>query len=191
MDYDQAKSTSIIYYCFSFLCTGLINRECGALDNYYLTQLDVLIEVISEWSDFQQYAEKLTILRDDLIEKERQAFDVNLNHFNTLIHGDLWTNNVMIKYANDNKPENMILIDFQYSCWTSPTIDLQGFLNISLRESIRRNNLNELVEFYYNRLICYLNLLNYSKSIPTLQEFQQQFRKRSLHGKCQYWIMFY
>lgn len=87
---------------------------------------------------------------------------------------------------NDNdvakEAENMIFIDFQYSCWASPTVDLHLFLNSSLNESLRPNSFDELVEFYHENLAGYLKCLGYKKNIPTLHEFKQQYHDRDFYG---------
>lgn len=57
---------------------------------FYLTHLDVIIEVVSTWQDGEQYMEKLKRLRSNLIEKGAKAFDPEPTHFNTMIHGDMF-----------------------------------------------------------------------------------------------------
>lgn len=154
-----------------------------------MTQFDAAVEVIAEWPDFAAYTDKLRRLRVNLIEKGRKAFDADRTHFNTLIHGDMWTNNLMIKYANvggksgeQSAVENMVYLDFQFSCWTSPAIDLHYFLNTSLQETLRENHMNELIEFYHGQLANYLKRLNYPGHIPTSDEFQKQFLEKSFYG---------
>lgn len=144
--------------------------------------------MIAKWPDFAAHTDKLRRLRDNLMEKGRQAFDANPKHFNTMIHGDMWTNNLMMKYGNidgeteQSMVENMVYLDFQFSCWTSPAIDLHYFFNTSLQETLRENYLNELIEFYHGQLANYLMRLNYLGHIPTLDEFQKQFLEKSFYG---------
>lgn len=158
-------------------------KEVGAVDAFFLSQFDALIDVTSEWSDFESYAMKLRQFRDNLMTKEREAFQINPKHFNTLIHSDLWMNNIMIKKSNENQLENMIFIDFQFSAWASATIDLHHLISSSLAESVRQNHLNELIASYHSCLVSLLAQLDYSKSIQSLREFQQEFNERSIHGK--------
>lgn len=60
-----------------------------------------------------------------------------------------WMNNLMIKYKNGSEIANVILLDFQYSCWTSPAIDLHYFFNNSLQECLWPDRFDELLEFYH------------------------------------------
>lgn len=169
---------------------GLISRSTDGLNIFYLTNLDSVIEVVSKWPDFTLYTEKLRRLRANFMEKGRKAFDAEPNHFNTLIHGDMWINNLMTKRIDDETPiENMIYLDFQFSCWTSATIDLQYFLNTSLEEALRPDRIQELLEFYHKHLTGFLKQLGYRKSMPTFVEFQKQFLGKSLYGRCSMWIL--
>lgn len=67
-----------------------MSRHTDALDTFFLTQFDVLMEVVSTWPDNEHYIDKLQRLRNDLMERGAKAFDPDPKHFNTLIHGDLY-----------------------------------------------------------------------------------------------------
>lgn len=79
--------------------------------------------------------------------------------------------------------ENVMLIDFQYACWSSPVIDLHYFLNTSLQESLRPNRFDELIDFYHGNLVETLKRLRYKKPIPTLEQLKQQYLDKSFYGK--------
>lgn len=161
----------------------MFNRKVMALGTFYSTLLDALIEMISTWNDFDYYREKLCRFRSKLIEKGQQTFDASQNEFNTLIHGDFWTNNIMLKYTNDDKKfDNVALIDFQFCCWTSPAIDLQYFFNTSLNEDLRLHHQDELLQYYHEILSLTLKRLNYQKHVPNVQEFRLQFMAKSFYG---------
>ncbi|XP_031629203.1 uncharacterized protein LOC116344683 [Contarinia nasturtii] len=164
---------------------GMVTRHTDSYNTFYTTGLEIIIEITSNWPEFTVYTEKLKKLRETLIEKARCTFDIKPQHFNTLIHGDIWINNLMLKFKK--KPteleiEDVILIDFQYTCWNSPANDLQFFFNSSLKESLRPNCFDELIEYYHQQLVTFLKRLTYKKSIPTLEEFKAQFYERSFYG---------
>lgn len=79
--------------------------------------------------------------------------------------------------------ENLIFIDFQYSCWTSPTIDLHYFLNNSIQESLRHERFDELIAFYHSNLVTILKQLQYKQHIPTWEQFKQQYIDKNFYGK--------
>ncbi|XP_055301831.1 uncharacterized protein LOC129568209 [Sitodiplosis mosellana] len=176
------EEKSDIFVTFKY---GHISRGADAFKDYYPLTLDAVIEIISEWPDFAVYVEKLRRLRNRIYELGCQAYDLNLNHFNTLNHDDLWGPNFMIK-TRDGSPEkpfeNVKLIDFQFAYWSSPTTDLFYFLNSSVNEALRPERFDELVQFYHEQLVDFLKRLNYKKRIPTWPEFQEQYYERRILG---------
>ncbi len=88
----------------------MLNRATTSLDTLYCSLFDVLIQLVSKWSDYEKYVEKLTKLRSSFLEKGKKSFDAKAHQFNTLIHGDLWVNNSMFTYNSKNEPEKMMLV---------------------------------------------------------------------------------
>lgn len=89
------------------LRVGLMSRHTESLDTFYLTQLDVLMElVVSSWPDAEYYLKKLRRVREHLMEFGAKAFEANPNHFNTLIHGDMFvlfhSFKILRSFLNDN-----------------------------------------------------------------------------------------
>lgn len=156
-----------------------MSRDSDMFHNFYYAQLDVIIEVISKWPDFERYTEKLRRLRNDMVEKGLQMLDPNPNHFNTLNHDDFWLKNVMVKVANAGASfENVIFIDFQNSCWASPAIDLHYLLNTSLCESLRPDYFNESIEYYHEQLSTTMRRMTFKQSVPAKEKFFSQFYAR-------------
>lgn len=166
----------------------MMNRCTEGLSSAYLTQLDALIETISKWDNYEYYVEKLRKFRPNLVEKGRSAYDPSPNHFNTLIHGDIWKNNVMVAYNEDGQLDNAVLIDFQFNCWTSPAMDLHYFFNTSLNEDVRMNDLDELIQYYHGELVDALKRLGYQKHVPTLLEFHVQYAEKIFYGSYSTWF---
>lgn len=165
-----------------YILLGVLSRDVNTLNFYFLSAYEALLERISLWPDFSSYAEKLRRMSpNDFLEKGHQMYDVNATHFNTLVHGDLWANNVLVLKDN-NTIKNAVLIDFQFGCWSSPAIDLYFFMNVGMCDSLRPIHFDELIEFYYELLTRSLKRLHYKKDIPTLHEFLIQIHKRSFCG---------
>ena len=116
------------------------------------------------------------------IEKATALYDLNENNFNVLNHGDLWINNMMFLYK-DEQPIDVLMVDFQLSSWNSPVFDLIYFFNTSLHEDIREAGQDELIQFYHENLVKTLRKLNYRGKIITLHELQLQFLEKQLCGK--------
>ncbi|XP_065222178.1 uncharacterized protein LOC135846813 [Planococcus citri] len=73
--------------------------------------------------------------------------------FNVLCHGDFWTNNIMFKYDKYGTVEDVKLIDFQYTMWSSPVRDLIHFTINSVKFDV-------YVKYFPLMLRIYLDTLN-------------------------------
>lgn len=124
-------------------------------------------------------------LRNKLIYRGQETFIAYPNQFNTLIHDDFWTNNILLKYldgSGSSRIENVTVIDWLHACWTSPVIDLHYLFNTSLHESLRPGAFEDLIAIYHGHLMTFLIRLEYQKNIPTLDEFQKQFKDKVFFG---------
>lgn len=133
----------------------------------------------------QRYAEKLKALVSDqknprLMDYTERAMEYKEGDFVTLCHGDLWTTNIMFHNNEDGKADNVIFIDFQFSVFNSPAIDLQYLFATSLQDDVCQE---EMVQVYHKHLVQALKKLKYQGRIPSLFEFQQQFQARAFYGK--------
>ncbi|KAH8363083.1 hypothetical protein KR084_005097, partial [Drosophila pseudotakahashii] len=130
----------------------------------------------------QRYQAKIDRLVDHVMDYGEQSTSINPGDFVTLAHGDLWTTNVMFQYDDEGHPTNAIFIDFQFSVWNSPAIDLHYFFSTALQADIRLKNQPELVQFYYYKLRDALKALKFSGKVPSLFTFHQQFRNRAFYA---------
>ncbi|XP_037817354.1 uncharacterized protein LOC119607484 [Lucilia sericata] len=132
------------------------------------------------------YAEKLSRLIPHAVEYVTRCYDPNPNHFLTLNHGDIWTNNLMVQYNDENEKQilqDILLIDFQYCCWASPAVDLHYFLTTSSQDDLLLNHQPKLIQYYHQVLSENLVKLKYKKHIPTLHELNVQLLERA------YWAL--
>ncbi|XP_017052340.1 uncharacterized protein LOC108095682 [Drosophila ficusphila] len=130
----------------------------------------------------ERYQAKIDRLVENVMDYGEKATSIVPGDFLTLAHGDLWTTNVMFQYDSENHPTNAIFIDFQFSMWTSPAIDLHYFFSNTLQEHIRLKHQPELVQFYYYKLRDALKRVKYSGHVPSLFAFHQQFRSRAFYA---------
>ncbi|XP_060649264.1 uncharacterized protein LOC132786678 [Drosophila nasuta] len=123
------------------------------------------------------YADKLKRLKNLVMEYTERVYDPKDDEFNTLTHGDLWVNNIMLRPKTENRDLDMLLIDFQFSAWGSPAIDLHYFFSTSLQPELRIKHLNALIEYYHSVLVDTLRALNFTGYIPTLRQMWLQLEK--------------
>ncbi|XP_002137532.3 uncharacterized protein [Drosophila pseudoobscura] len=124
-----------------------------------------------------RYSAKLEHIASNLMEYAARSVDVGEKDFQTLVHGDCWTTNVMYQYDDEGNPTSILPIDFQFSSLTSPVVDLHYLFSTSLQENVREKEI-ELVQYHYYALKQYLDKFSYKGVFPSLHEYQLQFERR-------------
>lgn len=170
--------------CLETFNRGMFNRYT---DNYapgFVGLLGACERRVSEWGgEFAHLARKLKNLKPMYMELGKRVFDCIAGHLNVLAHGDLWTNNVMVKYDEfTGEPLDAIIIDFQYSAWGSPAIDLLYMLNTSMNEEIHLRRQDELIQYYYNVLADTLKRLSFKSQVPSLHKFHLQLESKAFYA---------
>ena len=109
---------------FENLDTGLFTRKTDCFHVMFETLCEAFIEEVVTWEGFEYYARKLEQVRKNLIKNALRAFDCDDGDLHVLNHGDLWTNNLMFKYDEAENPIDAVLLDFQFTSYGSPALDL-------------------------------------------------------------------
>ncbi|EDV91301.1 uncharacterized protein LOC6568323 [Drosophila grimshawi] len=166
--------------CLEKYDRGFFNRYTNAYSGYFVGGLLAAARWMSQEPECAHYGKKLFELAPHYMDIGRECFAPLRDSVNVLAHGDVWTNNVMVKYdAVTGRPVDVLLIDFQYSFWGSPTIDLHHFFNTSLLEPLRRQEQSALFEFYHRIFRDILSKLKYKQQpIPSLLQFQLQVEQK-------------
>ncbi|GAB0088780.1 uncharacterized protein DMENIID0001_032440 [Sergentomyia squamirostris] len=151
---------------------GMFNRKTYGITSFFVTNYDALTNCVAKMMGYEMYADKLRKLRPHLVERGLKLYDPKEDELNVLIHGDLWTTNVMFRYDAEQKPIEVQLVDYQYMCWAPLTIDLHYFFNSSLTEELRQTGIDGLVQFYHHHLSDTLIKLGFGHKAPTLHELQ-------------------
>lgn len=79
----------------------------------------------------------------------------------------------MIKYDN-GKPSHCVIVDFQVFDYATPLNDVTFFLFTSVQKEFFENNLDDLFQYYYDRLIAELRLLGVDTTPYTSQSYQKE-----------------
>ncbi|KAJ8722058.1 hypothetical protein PYW08_004460 [Mythimna loreyi] len=106
---------------------------------------------------------------------------------NVICHRDLWNNNLMFHYSEDEEkrlePDDCLLVDFQAVRYQQPAGDVMLLLCCNLDPKFREKNIEMFLEFYYEELGKILN--NYNVEIYEIlskEEFLASAEEQRLWG---------
>uniref|UniRef100_A0A1B0GL90 CHK kinase-like domain-containing protein n=2 Tax=Lutzomyia longipalpis TaxID=7200 RepID=A0A1B0GL90_LUTLO len=142
----------------------------------------LLCERVKMWKGFEGIYRKLNRMKENFWPMMYESTSRKHDGYRVLTHVDFWTKNFLYKYnETSGKPIDVLFVDLQHSCYTSPANDLQYFLSISPQNHVREQHREELVRIYYESFAATLYELNYSK-IPTFAQLQDEMRKKEMLG---------
>ncbi|XP_067646821.1 uncharacterized protein [Eurosta solidaginis] len=176
--------------CLEIYDRGFFNRYTDNYSPYFVGTLIACSEfILKNMPESSYYGHKLKALAPHYMEIGKRCFSPTQGEVNVLAHGDVWVNNVMFKYdPKTSEPVDVLIIDFQYSFWGSPTIDLHHLFNTSLQEPLRLNKQDILFQYYHNIFSDILKRLNYrTHPVPTLKKFLQRVEQKrffAFHSSC-------
>lgn len=78
---------------------------------------------------------------------------------NILLHGDLWSNNMLFSYDDTEqaRPTDCRLVDFQLARYAPPALDLVSFVYLCTTEELRSRHLDDIYDHYYRSLASALS----------------------------------
>ncbi|XP_033167217.1 uncharacterized protein LOC117145611 [Drosophila mauritiana] len=162
---------------------GFFNRYTDNYEPAFVGMLQAATRRVAQWPGYEKYAEKLKALVPIYMELGKRIFDISPGHINVLAHGDLWTNNVLVKYDKQTgEPIDVVIIDFQYTAWGSPALDLFYFMNSSLEFDLHQNHQEQLIAYYFSHFADTLKKLQYRSTIPSLHQFHQQLQQKKFYA---------
>lgn len=138
-------------------CVAVLRFISKEIAHWHESPKDLLERILDQPDIIQNQIRKLTKYRPD--------------KFNVILHGDLWINNLMFKYSQE-QVKSVRILDFQKSYVSSPAIDLLYFMYTSLEEDVRTNNMEDLITEYHKHLTNTLKTLNYHSFCYTLQDLK-------------------
>uniref|UniRef100_T1PCR4 Ecdysteroid kinase n=1 Tax=Musca domestica TaxID=7370 RepID=T1PCR4_MUSDO len=119
------------------------------------------------------YLEKMEKLGEIFTENFFEKTAVDPNEFNVLNHGDCWSNNIMFQYDDQDQLRECYFVDLQIPRYGSVAQDVTYFLMTSAKLEVKVNRFDELIRYYHSNLKEHLQLLNYSKTIPSLGDIHR------------------
>lgn len=130
----------------------------------------------------ERIAEKISLIKDTIYDRICTSCARDDDDFNVILHGDLWSNNIMFKYIENGEVMNVVLVDFQICYYGPPVLDVTYCLYTSSHNDVNESDWDMLVQYYYEELRSTLNKLNYRKNVPSLMEFNAQIVMRGMYA---------
>ncbi|CAO1441467.1 unnamed protein product [Diamesa serratosioi] len=180
----QFHATTAVLYSkspelFEAFKSSPFDVEDTPLTFFFQASMVETLETVKTTPELQQYAEKLESFGSNIVEREKAVFSRNPgDKFQVLCHGDLWINNLFFKLNDDREAVDAMMVDYQECFWGSLGIDLNHFFYSSCDFNVHEHHMNDLIEFYHANLALTLKKLQFT-DIPTLEEVQQEVRKKS------------
>lgn len=139
---------------------GLTEEECG-FDNkgFYNSLMGKVIQFIREKGQHAvaDKIQKYSVEGYDMLLNLWKATEDNNKYFRVLIHGDLWTNNILFKHAPDGKTvEDVKFIDYQGIRFGNIYEELHYFIFTSTTAELRKDHLSGSFQVYYDEFTAVL-----------------------------------
>ncbi|XP_031633861.1 uncharacterized protein LOC116347425 [Contarinia nasturtii] len=99
--------------------------------------------------------------------------------YTTIVHGDLWINNIMIRNQLDSNSINVKIYDFQSYFYESFVFDLAFFLFTSVGNIDLNANFTLFVDYYISEFQKMMNLLKSPMDDYTHEKMWHEFREKA------------
>ncbi|KAH8353396.1 hypothetical protein KR084_010732 [Drosophila pseudotakahashii] len=116
----------------------------------------------------------------DIFDAFQAGKDVEDGPFTTLVHGDLWINNMMLKYGmtdEEGTPIKVKIVDFQIAQYGSLVHDIIFLLFSSVDVNVLEDNYYNFLTLYYNAFIQTLRSVDVDTSNYTLEIFLEEVKR--------------
>jgi hypothetical protein len=151
--------------------------------NFTTSTINALANVVEKWSGFEEYGDKLRVIIPTILDRIMEIVKPVSGSLSVLNHGDFWVNNMMFHYCPESgKPNQIRLIDFQLSRYSTPALDLQYFIHTSPSEHVRSEYTEHLLQVYHTELRDTLTTLGCDHHLYTIEQLKKEYEDRSLFG---------
>lgn len=126
------------------------------------------------------YYNKIRGQWDKLYTRARNQLHPSKEYCNVVTHLDLWYNSILYRYAEDGRPQQSLLVNFQSSRVCPPAADVVSFLYLNLDKTTREQYFNEFIMSYYEEVVLILDknhidvehVLPWHSFVRSCQEFK-------------------
>ncbi|KAF5293357.1 hypothetical protein FQA39_LY02842 [Lamprigera yunnana] len=137
-----------------------------------------LVRVLLEIPGLEKYSNNMPTVEN--MYKKFTSVAKRSNTLNVLNHGDFWCNNILFQYQG-NKVTDAVFVDYQFSTYGSPFLDLHCFFSSSVKSQNKVESINNLLNYYLDELLTNIKKLNINK-LPCREELLEDFKECAILG---------
>lgn len=132
----------------------------------------------------QCYIDKVSKWQTSLLPTIARATDPDCypSDFHTLLHGDLWLNNEMFKYDEQNQLQDVVFVDYQMSSFGNPMSDFVYFVFTSIPPAVVVQHIDSLLAYYHSELAQAMGTLKVQTQVPSLEQLNVQLQRAAPYG---------
>ncbi|XP_065367960.1 uncharacterized protein LOC135960541 [Calliphora vicina] len=155
----------------------------GFFCNSTITNMDIvrngiwnIIDMLSEHDEFAGYLEKVKLMQPHMFKgcmDLYNAYKLNKGQGDIFVlnHGDFHMKNLMFKYNENNKLEDVIFVDYQINCYAPSNVDTIYSQYTMLSPELRLKR-NEFMQYYFTKFTRVLKMFNFKGELPRYSDFQ-------------------
>lgn len=145
--------------------------------------LTKLIQIIPKYQNTSQISDAIIVKISETFRKIYMFVESSTKYRNVLSHGDIWVNNIMFKYSSSNdKLEDCRFVDFQFSRYAPPAVDLATLIFTSTTFKFRQQHLENILNIYCDSFENELKLSKINPAILSRDEIIKSFNGFRLAG---------
>ncbi|XP_012285643.1 uncharacterized protein LOC105702567 [Orussus abietinus] len=147
--------------------------------------MEISLEKLSEtWPEYggDRACGKLKALASTITSRLLNVCKYDPDEFCVLNHGDCWINNMLFRENGKGEPIDLLMVDFQYSVYTSPAIDLLYFINICPEAKLKCDMDDFFLEHYLKVLKKYMKSIGCKTEPPTMEQLKRAMLKRRVYA---------
>ncbi|XP_067004280.2 uncharacterized protein [Anabrus simplex] len=153
-------------------------RKKEVMRDYTNLMLMDLASEVETWIGFERFGNKIRDYSKTVLDTWINIYEQVDGFFLVLNHGDFWTSNMLFRYSDSGKIEDLKLIDFQYSKYAPAVLDILYLLYSSVQESVRKECIDELLGEYLAVLRETLDIVGCSERLPSLKRLKKEMRDK-------------
>lgn len=157
----------------------LVRKDNPMLREYFKMMALSILEVLTHDED-ASVRSKLQKLFE-----EKDAMDIGADCLDSeaagnaaiITHGDTWQNNTMFRYDKNGKPNEISLLDWQISRYSTPIIDIVYYIFACTTKELRDAHYDEFLKIYHESLSSHIR--KYALSLHLLSFIRLEYHFKS------------